>query len=116
MHVANLVVGLACTVTALLTIGLSVPALRPDSDWTIINGIQRPDGFASDRAWRRLNRFAARRMILWSLSVLALGIVGFFVPFEEQLWLSLDFGMAPLLILGAAVETWRYARREREGG
>ena len=36
-----------------------------------------------------------------------------FVPLDGRPWLALGFGLAPLLILGAAIETVRYARQER---
>lgn len=112
MGILNLTAALACIVTALLTIGLCVPALRLESDWTIINGVQRPAGFTSDEAWGQLNRFAARRMIVWSLPVLGLGIAALFVPMEGQPWLALLFGIAPLLILRAVWETVQFVRQD----
>ena len=114
MGILNLTVGLACTVTALLTTGLAIPLLRGKVKRNGWYGVRLSESLESEEAWLRINRYGAKRLILWSLPVLVLGIIGFFVPFDERLWLSLVFGLAPLLVLGAVVETVRYARRESQ--
>jgi hypothetical protein len=116
MGILSLTVGLACTATALITILLCWPARRRGSAWDVIHGVERPPAFASDTAWRRLNRYAATRMMWWSVPVLLLGIVALFISFEERPLLSVPFGLAPLLILGGVFETVRYARRDRDRG
>ena len=111
MDILSLTVGLACILSALITIGLAIPLLMGKVKRNALYGVRIPQAFESDEAWLRLNRYGGKRLIAWSVPVLVVGIIALFIPLEEQPWLAGALGLAPLLIVGAAVQTMMYARR-----
>lgn len=110
METTSLFLGLSCLFCAALTVGLSIPLLRGEVKRNGLYGVRLPESLASEEAWLDINRYGARRMILWSVPVFALGIAAFFVSFEGREGLALAFGLAPVLVFGAVFETVRYAR------
>jgi hypothetical protein len=55
-------------------------------------------------------------MLIWSIPMIATGIVSIFLPLRLHYGLTLTFGFAPLVfILIPVVETWRFARRYQPG-
>jgi hypothetical protein len=55
-------------------------------------------------------------MALWSIPLIGVGLVSFFLPLQSHTGLTLVLGFAPLVfVLIPVVEAWRFARRYRPG-
>lgn len=102
--ISNLVIGIICLV-------LAIPLLRGRIAPNRLYGVRFRESFASTEAWYAINHFGAKRMIGWSLLLLAIGAAVFLAPKLPD-W-SLAIGaFAPLVcVLVPAIETWMFARR-----
>ena len=72
----NNIVGLIVYVIlgALFTI-LLIPLLLGKVKMNHIYGIPLTESYKSDENWYKINKFAARRLILWSLTLIVLGVI-----------------------------------------
>lgn len=91
---------------------LSIPLLKGKIGMNRIYGVRFRQSFQSDEMWYRLNRYGARQLILWSVPLVVLGLVVFFIPLEEGSAAGTLLLLAPLVsALAGAFFTHRYARR-----
>ncbi len=107
----NLILGLTNVFCAVLVIGLSMPLLRGKVKPNLFYGMRFAKSFESDELWYEINAYGARRMIFWSVVLLVIGGLAFFVPLEGHTLRTLLFAFAPLLYLIPTLETYRYARK-----
>jgi hypothetical protein len=114
MDPVSMTVGISWTVAGLLCIALGIPLARGHVGRNALYGVRLPQSLQSDEAWFAINRFGGKRLIVWSLPLIVVGVVSFFLPLRGRTGLTLTLGFAPLLfILIPAVEIWRFARRYR---
>jgi hypothetical protein len=112
MDAIAIIVGSAWVLVGTACIGLAVPLLQGKVKPNHLYGARFPESFLSDDAWFTINRYGAKRMILWAVPMIAVGIIAFFLPLQSRPWAALLFGLAPLaFILVPTVETWLFARR-----
>jgi len=112
MDTVGLVVGTSWTLAGLLTFALSIPLVRGQVGRNPFYGARFPESFASDEAWYAINRFGGRRLAGWSIPLLVVGLVSFFLPLEKNTGLTLALGFMPLVfLLIPMLQTWRFARR-----
>lgn len=110
-------VGVSWTVAGLLCAGLAVPLVRGRVGRNAFYGVRFPQSFQSDDAWFAINRFGGKRLLVWSIPLVAAGIVSFFLPLQSHAGLALTLGFAPLIfILIPVLASWRFARRYRPRG
>ncbi len=107
----NLILGLSNVFCAVLVLGLSMPLLRGKVKPNPLYGVRFAKSFESEELWYAINAYGARRMIIWSVVLLVIGVLTFFVPLEGHTLRTLLFAFAPLLYLIPAFEAYRYARR-----
>jgi hypothetical protein len=70
-----------------------------------------PQAFRSDDAWFAINRFGGKRLILWSMMLILIGLASFWLPLESHPGWAITLGIAPLVfVLLPGFETWRFAR------
>jgi hypothetical protein len=116
MDAVAITIGLSWTFIGLLTTALCIPLVRGRVGRNPFYGIRFPQSFQSDEAWFAINRFGGKRMIIWSIPMIVIGIVSFFLPLQSRTLLTLTLGFAPLIfILIPAIEIWQFARRYRPG-
>jgi hypothetical protein len=109
-----LTVGLSWTLTGLLIIGLAMPLLRGRVAPNSLYGVRFRESFQSENAWYAINRYGGKRLIIWAVPLMLLGIGCFFLPLQSRPALAVIVALAPLLcVLAPACETWRFARRYR---
>jgi len=107
-------VGVSWTITGLLCAGLAVPLVRGQVGRNAFYGVRFPQSFQSDDAWFAINRFGGKRLLVWSIPLVAVGITSFFLPLQSHTALALTLGFAPLIfILIPVLESWRFARQYR---
>ena len=114
MDAVAITIGISWTVVGLLCIGLAIPLMRGRVGRNPFYGIRFPQSFQSDDAWFAINRFGGRRLIVWSVPLVVIGIASFFLPLQSHTGLTLTLGFAPLIfIFIPVVEAWRFAQRYR---
>ena len=114
MDMLNLVIGSCLVLSGLITIAISIPLLLGKVKRNTYYGVRSAAGFESDEVWFRINRYGAKRLIVWSMPVLAVGVAAFFVSFEGRPWLAVVLGLLPAVFLTAPVfEVQRFMRHMR---
>ena len=117
MDAVAITVGIGWTLAGLLCMALAIPLVRGQVGRNAFYGVRFPQSFQSDDAWFAINRFGGKRMIVWSIPMIATGIGAFFLPLGANTGLTLTLGFAPLVfILIPVVEAWRFARRYPPSG
>ena len=98
--------------TGMLCLGLAIPLILGKVRRNALYGVRFPQSLQSDEAWFAINRFGGKRLALWSLPLIAIGIVSLFLPLQSHTVLTVSIGFAPLIfILIPAFESWRFARQ-----
>ncbi len=114
MDAVAITVGISWTVIGLLCAGLAIPLVRGQVGRNAFYGVRFPQSFQSDDAWFTINRFGGKRLIVWSIPLIATGIISFFLSLQSHTGLTLTLGLAPLIfVLIPVFESWRFARRYR---
>jgi hypothetical protein len=112
MDPVAITIGVGWMAVGLLTIGLAIPLLQGNIGRNALYGVRFRQSFQSEEAWFAINRYGAKRMIIWALPVIAIGVATLPFPLQRHPLLALLFGFAPLVfVLIPAIDTWYYARR-----
>jgi uncharacterized membrane protein len=116
MDCVALIVGISWALGGVLCMAAAVPLARGRVGPNYFYGARFPESFNSRDAWYAINRFAGRRLIVWSVPMIAAGVVALFLPLKAHPGLAVVVGFAPLaFVLIPAFESWRFARRYTEG-
>jgi hypothetical protein len=114
MDAVAVTIGLSWTLIGLLCIALAIPLIKGKVPRNSLYGVRFPQSFQSDEAWLAINRYGGRRMILWAIPLIAVGVASFFLPLQSHPGFTLALGFAPLVfVLIPVIESWRFARRWR---
>ena len=109
----SLTLGTSLTLCGVLCISLSLPLLYRKIKRNSFYGVRIRQSMESDEAWLAINHFWAKRMIAWGIPLICLGVVTFFVPFKQHVWLTWLPAVAILVAVAVpGVQSIRYARRE----
>jgi hypothetical protein len=115
MNNSNILFGISNLSIAALMILLSIPLLRGDVKMNWIYGARFKKSFVSDENWYKINRYAAKQVIGWSIPLFLAGIAALFVDFGAndniRTGLVIVFASAPAIILIPAVISYLYAQR-----
>jgi hypothetical protein len=103
--------GLSDIAVGVLAIILCIPLLRNKVEMNRWYGIRFKKSFESTGNWYKINRYGARRMILWSVVIIVIGVVGLFPAFRGRGDLQAAVACAPLLLIIPAIESRLYAGR-----
>jgi uncharacterized membrane protein len=114
MDAVAITVGTSWTIIGLIIIGLAIPLVRGQVGRNGLYGVRFPQSFQSDDAWYAINRFGGKRLIIWAVPLMLVGIVCFFRPLQHHTARTLLFGFAPLIfVLIPGVKTWWFAQHYR---
>jgi hypothetical protein len=103
--------GLSDIAVGVLAISICIPLFRNKVEMNQWYGIRFKKSFESTANWYKINRYGARRMILWSVIIIVIGAAGLFLAFRGRGDLQTAVACAPLLLIIPAIESWIYARR-----
>jgi hypothetical protein len=116
MDPISLTIGISWTFAGLLCLALSVPLIRGQVRRNRIYGVRFPQSFQSDDAWRAINCYGGKRLAVWAIPLIGVGVVALFLPLQGKTGLTLVLGFAPIIfILIPVLEAWRFARRYGTG-
>jgi uncharacterized membrane protein len=112
MDSISIIVSCSWTLIGLAMIGLALPLVRGRIRRNSFYGVRFPQSFQSDEAWHAINRYGGKRLIVWAVPLVLVGIGCLFLPLRSHPALALVAGFAPLvLVLAPALQAWRFARR-----
>ncbi len=112
MDIVALTVGLGWTIAGVVCIVLAIPLALGRIGRNSFYGARFQRSLESDEAWQLINRFAGKQMIVWSIPLIIVGLVSFFLPLQSHVMLTIILGFAPLLfVLMPAFNTWRFAQQ-----
>ena len=85
--------------------GLAVPLARGRARRNALYGVRFAKSFRSEQAWAEINRYGGKRMIIWSLPLIVVGVTPSFLPFESRTALTSFLAFAPpAFVLAPVVE------------
>lgn len=114
MDAVSMTIGTSWTLAGLFIIAIATPLMRGRIGPNELYGVRLPQSFQSEDAWYAINRYGGKRLILWAVPLILVGMACFFVPLQHNLGLTLILGIAPLIfVLIPAFESWRFARKYR---
>lgn len=68
----------------LLIFILSLPLIYRKIPMNSLYGFRIKAAFESEQRWYDINAYAGRQMAIWSLLIIIVGVIGFFVPNEHE--------------------------------
>ncbi|MCP1339590.1 SdpI family protein [Idiomarina sp. M1R2S28] len=111
MDISSVILGIINILTAALMIALAIPLVLGKVKMNAVYGIRTRSAFKSEENWYKINAYGGKQFILWSVPLVLLGIVTFFIPFESFPVLTVFIAFAPLIIIVPAIISWRYGKR-----
>ena len=111
MENGNILLGLSYTFCGLMVIAISIPLLLEQIGINRWYGIRFKKSYESEENWYAINKFGAKRLIIWSIPVVFLGIAAFFIPIEGNGALAKLYIITPMLLIIPALESYLYARK-----
>ncbi|QTA90829.1 SdpI family protein [Desulfonema magnum] len=106
----NIISGIANVFCGVLFVCISIPLLKDMIPMNRFYGFRFAKSFESERNWYQINKYGAKRMILWSVPIILIGIITFFIPFSSKS-LGTLLALVPLLVIIPAMESYFYAKK-----
>lgn len=103
-----LTLGLTWTLVGLLIAASAIPLVRGRVPPNRFYGVKFRECYQSDEAWFAINHFGGKRLLLWSIPIVLLGIVTLFLPLRLHPLLTLV--CATLLFAFVLIPTIEIAR------
>jgi len=111
----NIFFGIINIASALLIIGVSIPLVKHKIKMNHLYGIRIKKSFESEDSWYKINEYGAKQLIIWSIPMILVGFICFFVPIDDSNKdiLSFVFGVFPitLCIAVAVIKIYVYAKK-----
>jgi hypothetical protein len=99
MNVVAITLGCSWTLIGLVVIAVAIPLARGRVGPNGLYGIRFRESFQSDEAWFAINRYGGRRLFVWAIPLVLVGIGCFFFPLHAHPALTLVAALAPLVFL-----------------
>jgi len=114
--IISITIGISWISTGVLCLLLAIPMIRGQIPRNRFYGARFAESFQSDDAWRAINHFGGKRLALWAIPLVVVGVVTLFLHLRGNTGLTLGLGFAPILfVLVPMFESWRFARRYGRG-
>lgn len=109
----NFIVGLVVYIIlgVIFTI-LFLPLLLGKVKMNRIYGIPFTESYKSEENWYKINKYAASRLILWSISLIILGVlIVYFAPITDYAWFTAAIILPGALFAIPMLDVYGYARK-----
>ncbi len=110
MDTANLALGLCNILVAILFIAISIPLYFCKIPMNNIYGFRFKKSFESDQNWFKINSYGGKQMAIWSIPIVLVGILTFFIPVRENIVLATIIACAPLIIIVPVCMSYNYSK------
>jgi hypothetical protein len=111
MDLQSIYLGISNIFCGLLFIAISIPLWKGSIKMNRYYGIRFKKSYESEKNWYKINKFGAKRIMLWSIPLLFIGFVTFFLRINDHSVLKLIITLAPLIVIIPAIESYVYAKR-----
>ena len=111
MDTIFIILGFSNIFSGILVIAVCIPLLNKKIGMNRVYGFRLRKSFKSDENWFEINRYGARRMILWSFVIIAIGIFSLTLSTNVGDPLRIIMSCAPLLLIIPAIESWIFAKK-----
>jgi uncharacterized membrane protein len=116
MDPVAITIGVCWIVVGLICVGLAVPLVQGKVRQNALYGVRFPQSFQSDEAWFAINRYGAKRLMIWAMPMIVAGVTACFLPLQTRPWAALLCGLLPLaFVLIPLLEAWNFARQYPAG-
>src|SRR5579885_888811 len=99
MDIVAVTIGCSWVLCGLLMIGLSIPLVQGRIGPNRFYGVRFPESFHSESAWYAINRYGGRRLMIWAVPLLIVGIASFFLHVQGHAGLAWLLGFGPLVFV-----------------
>jgi len=107
----TLILGITNLIVGILIFLVSLPLVFRKIPMNPVYGVRFKKSFESQENWYKINAYGGKRLMVWSLLLIGLGLACFFLPpGENPVWLTL-IGCAPLILVIPAIQSYFFARR-----
>jgi hypothetical protein len=107
--------GLINITSGLLFIGISIPLVKRKIKMNSLYGFRMEKSFKSEENWYNINAYGGKELMVWSVPVILLGIICFFIPsnnqYKEVMPLILCVGPIVICLMIALIRTLVYANK-----
>jgi hypothetical protein len=111
----NIIFGIINIASALLIIAVSIPLVKHKIKMNHLYGIRIKKSFESEDNWYIINEYGGKQLIIWSIPMILVGLICFFVPIDDSNkdLLSFVFGVIPitLCIAVAVIKIYTFAKK-----
>ena len=111
MDAILIILGFSNIFSGILAIAVCIPLLHNKIGMNRVYGFRFRQSFESDEKWYAINRYGARKMIVWSFAIIAFGMLSFMLPAGGGEMPRIILACAPLLLIIPAIESWIFARK-----
>jgi hypothetical protein len=108
----NVIIGLSNIFVGVLTIAVCIPLLKDKIEMNRWYGIRFERSFESKENWYKINRYGAQRIIYWSVIIVVIGILTFFIPVGSGGFLPIIISCAPIILIIPTIESWLFAKKQ----
>ena len=84
MNTINIILGITNISCGVLFILPSIPLLKRKIKRNYLYGFRISKAFESEENWFNINAYGAKQSIIWSIPIILIGIISFFVPLSEE--------------------------------
>jgi hypothetical protein len=100
------------TLTGAILLALSIPLVKNAVKMNYIYGIRIEKALESEENWYKINNFAGKRLIFWSIILVCVGIFNYFINIDKNPVLFNIFALAPgIIIIPWIIEIHVFAKK-----
>lgn len=107
----HIILGVSNIFTGLLIILICIPLVMGKVSMNKLYGVRFKKSYESEENWYKINAYGGRQMITWSIPIVLIGLISFFLSLKGKPVLTTLIACAPLIILIPAFTSYLYARK-----
>ncbi|WP_373893192.1 SdpI family protein [Virgibacillus sp. CBA3643] len=106
----NIFVAVINITCGLLFVCLGIPFYKERVKMNHLYGVKFNKSFESEENWYKINKYCVKRLMIWSIPLLFIGIIAIFLPPLNE-FLMIMFTFAPCIVLIPAIESYIYSKK-----
>lgn len=112
MNEGTIAIGVLHIITALLIIAVSIPLVQNSVKMNSLYGIRIKKAYESEENWYKINEYGGKRLIFWSIVLICIGILTFFINVSEKSFFYKVIALAPVIVLiPCIIEIYIFAKK-----
>jgi hypothetical protein len=99
MEAENIIFGIMYVFIGLLFIAISIPLMNGKVEMSHFYGVRLRKSYTSDKNWYLMNAYGGKQLLIWSVVLVIIGVLTFFIPFDGDTLLIMLFAFMPLIVI-----------------